>query len=137
MKSQLSIGETAAMTGVTAKTIRYYEETGLLPQPQRSRNGYRSYGSRDVHILRFIKRARDLGFSVEDVGKLLELWKSEHRESREVRKLAQQHLESIQKKIADLRSLEASLRQLVDHCHGDDSPDCPILEDLAFEEPET
>ena len=131
MSASLSIGQLAQATGVPAKTIRYYEETGLLQPPSRKKNGYRVYGEKDRHLLRFVKRARDLGFSVEQVGDLLKLWNNRKRKSRDVRQLASEHLLEIERKIAQLEQLRASLSQLVDTCHGDDAPDCPILEDLA------
>tara|TARA_R110002096_G_scaffold436021_1_gene665203 strand:+ start:74451 stop:74864 length:414 start_codon:yes stop_codon:yes gene_type:complete len=131
--SLLAIGEVAAKTGVSAKTIRYYESTGLIPAAGRAANGYRMYGERAVHLLRFVKRARDLGFSVEKVSELLALWADEHRESSEVRKLAVAHLGEIESKILALQELGATMRTLIDCCHGDDRPDCPILENLAKE----
>jgi Cu(I)-responsive transcriptional regulator len=129
--TSFAIGEVAAQTGVSAKTIRYYESTGLIPAAERADNGYRMYGERAVHLLRFVKRARDLGFSVEDVSSLLGLWADEKRESSEVRKLAVAHLEEIESKIIALEELRATMRTLIDCCHGDARPDCPILENLA------
>ncbi len=126
-----AIGEVAAQTGVSAKTIRYYESTGLIPDAKRAANGYRMYDERAVHILRFVKRARDLGFSVEDVSSLLGLWADEERASSEVKKLAVAHLEEIESKILALEELRATMRSLIDCCHGDERPDCPILENLA------
>jgi Cu(I)-responsive transcriptional regulator len=129
--SLYAIGEVAAQTGVPAKTIRYYESTGLIPEAERAANGYRMYGERAVHLLRFVKRARDLGFSVDDVSNLLALWANDSRESSEVKKLAVAHLAEIDKKIDALEELRATMRTLIDCCHGDERPDCPILEDLA------
>lgn len=129
--SRLSIGDAATLTGVPAKTIRYYESTGLIPPAERASNGYRIYGERAVHLLRFVKRARDLGFSVEKVGQLLELWANENRASSEVKRLAVAHLEEIDSKIASLEELRTTMQTLIECCHGDDRPDCPILEDLA------
>ena len=131
MSEQLSIGEVARRTGVPPKTIRYYEQSGLLPRAERARNRYRVYDDRAVQVLRFVKRARDLGFSTEDVGELLALWQDEHRASGEVRALAARHVARIQRKIAELQSLQRTLHHLVERCHGDDRPDCPILDDLA------
>lgn len=136
MSKQMVIGAVARKTGVSAKTIRYYEETGLIPPAERAHNGYRVYGERAIHLLRFVKRARDLGFSVEDVGNLLALWADEHRESAEVKKLAQRHLHAIEEKIEQLMGLRSTLQQLIEHCHGDERPDCPILEDIAGHEHE-
>lgn len=127
----LTIGQLAAATGVSAKTIRYYEETELLARARRGANGYRVYCQRDVHLLCFIKRARDLGFSVDNVGELVALWNNQGRKSREVKRLARVHLEKIEEKIQQMEALKITLSRLVHHCHGDDQPDCPILDDLA------
>ncbi|MCP4448533.1 MAG: Cu(I)-responsive transcriptional regulator [Myxococcales bacterium] len=129
--SLYAIGAVAAQTGVSAKTIRYYESTGLIPPAARASNGYRVYSERAVHLLRFVKRARDLGFSVEQVGNLLALWADEKRESAEVKKLAVAHLEEIEHKIDALQDLRNTTRTLIECCHGEDRPDCPILENLA------
>ncbi|MBL4686464.1 MAG: Cu(I)-responsive transcriptional regulator [Nannocystaceae bacterium] len=131
--SGFTIGELARRTGLPAKTIRYYEETGLIPPAERAGNGYRRYGDRAVHLLRFVKRARDLGFSVHDVGGLLALWGDDTRESAEVKALAARHLADIETKIAGLIGMRDTLRHLVDKCHGDGRPDCPILDDLGME----
>jgi len=127
----LAIGEVARLTGVPAKTIRYYEDTKLIPKAQRAPNGYRVYGEQTVHMLRFVKRARDLGFSLDHVRSLLALWSDQGRASADVRQLAKQHLEEIERKIEELDSLRRTLEGLVQSCHGDARPDCPILEDLA------
>ncbi|MEN9581611.1 MAG: hypothetical protein RJA70_4620 [Pseudomonadota bacterium] len=131
MTEVLVIGELARLTGVSAKTIRYYEQAGLVPEPKRAANGYRVYTDRAVHLLRFVKRARDLGFAVEDVSSLLALWDDETRASADVRRLAAQHLAEVHRKIAELQGLAQTLQSLVKRCHGDHRPDCPILEDLA------
>lgn len=128
---QMNIGQLAKRTGVPAKTIRYYEEVGLLPQPQRAPNGYRVYAPRSADVLSFIKRSRELGFSVDEVAALLALWEDADRSSAEVRALAEQHLASVEQKIAELQSMRATLLDLVHRCHGDDRPDCPILDDLS------
>jgi len=128
-----AIGEVAKQTGVTAKTIRYYESSGLIPTAARAANGYRVYGARAVHLLRFVKRARDLGFSIEKVGDLLALWADEDRASAEVKQLAEIHLQEIETKISALEDLRITMRTLIDQCHGDDRPDCPILQNLAAE----
>ncbi|MCB1182987.1 Cu(I)-responsive transcriptional regulator [bacterium] len=125
------IGELARRTGVSAKTIRYYEESGLVPRPRRAANGYRVYGEQAVHVLRFVKRARDLGFTMEEVGELLSLWRDDHRESAEVKEVAEAHLAAIERKITELAAMRDTLRGLVHACHGDKRPDCPILDDLA------
>jgi MerR family copper efflux transcriptional regulator len=129
--SQLVIGEVARQTGVSAKTIRYYEGTGLIPSARRAANGYRVYDAHAVHLLRFVKRARDLGFSMEDVGSLLALWADEARSSAEVKALATQHLRDIERKISELQSLQKTMGTLIAGCSGDGRPDCPILEELA------
>ena len=126
----MNIGEAANHSGLPAKTIRYYEEIGLI-HPERRENGYRTYGDSDVHRLAFLKRARSLGFSIEDCRKLLSLYDDSDRASAEVRQLAQTHIREIEAKIAELQSLNGTLKRLVSACHGDDRPDCPILDDLA------
>ena len=128
--------QVARRTGVSAKAIRYYEDSGLLPKAERAENGYRIYGVRAVHLLRFVRRARDLGFSINDVGDLLALWADETRESAEVKALAERHLKDIERKIDELKSLRNTLRHLTERCHGDHRPDCPILDDLAAEHEE-
>ncbi len=112
------------------KTIRYYEDIGLI-LPGRLRNGYRDYGETDVHKLRFLQRARSLGFTIEECRKLLSLYEDENRISRDVKRIAHQHLEKIERKIRELNSMQAVLRELVEHCHGDERPNCPILERLS------
>ena len=131
MSESLSIGQLAKHTGVSAKTIRYYEDTGLLPPAARADNGYRVYGERTVHLLRFVKRARDLGFSIDEVTSLLALWADEERASADVKELATRHLEDIERKISELKNLRKTMRGLIDSCHGDARADCPILDDLA------
>lgn len=126
----MNIGQASARSGVTAKMIRHYEAIGLLAAA-RSANGYRVYDDRDVAVLRFIRHARDLGFPLEDVRKLLALWRDRGRASAEVKRLALSHVDALETKADSLRSMAASLRHLAAHCHGDDRPDCPILEDLA------
>ncbi len=131
MTEGLSIGEVAKRTGLPAKTIRYYEDTGLLPAAQRAPNGYRRYDEKTVHRLHFVKRARDLGFSLEDTRNLLALWSNERRASADVRHLAQKHLATIERKLEELEGMRQTLATLIRGCHGDQRPDCPILEDLA------
>jgi MerR family transcriptional regulator, copper efflux regulator len=127
----LNISEAAEQSGVSAKMIRYYESLGLLPEARRTAAGYRIYDAREVHTLRFVRRARDLGFSIEEIQHLLGLWQNRGRSSRDVRKVAQQHLADLDRRIAELQTMRRTLQQLVDHCHGDQRPDCPILDDLA------
>lgn len=130
MTETMTIGEVARLAGVPSKTIRYYEDIALIPPAERAPNGYRVYGQRSVDVLRFIRRARELGFSIEEVTDLLALWRDEHRASAEVKAIARQHIQQVEAKIAELQSLRSTLLHLVEHCHGDDRPDCPILEDL-------
>jgi MerR family transcriptional regulator, copper efflux regulator len=127
----LNISEAAEQSGVSAKMIRYYESLGLLSEARRTSAGYRIYDAREVHTLRFVRRARDLGFSIEEIQHLLGLWQNRGRNSRDVRKVAQHHLADLDRRIAELQTMKRTLQQLVDHCHGDQRPDCPILDDLA------
>ncbi len=127
----LSIGEAAARSGVPAKTIRYYEQIGLIGEAARAANQYRSYSERDVAMLRFIGRARRLGFSIVDLRTLVALFGDRARASRDVKRLATQHLAQIERKLAELHSLRDALADLVDRCNGDHRPDCPIIDELA------
>ena len=127
----MQIGNAAEKSGVSAKTIRYYEEVGLIQPAYRTENGYRTYGEADVATLRFIQRARGLGFSVKAVRLLLDLWADRARASADVKGLALDHIGEIDRKIAELQSMRDTLVDLTERCHGDDRPDCPILEDLA------
>ncbi|PZW65396.1 MerR family copper efflux transcriptional regulator [Pseudomonas sp. URMO17WK12:I1] len=126
----MNIGQAAKHTGLSAKMIRYYEAIGLLPSAGRSESGYRQYGEDDLQRLRFIRRARDLGFSLTESGRLLALWHDRERASADVKALAVEHIEALNGKIAELEALRDTLQTLVDHCQGDQRPDCPILEDL-------
>lgn len=126
----MNIGEAAGRSGLPAKTIRYYEEIGLLT-PARADNGYRDYSASDVHRLKFLQRSRGLGFSVEECRQLLSLYGDRQRESADVKALAEHKLGEIDRKIAELAELREALRHLVEHCHGDTRPECPILDDLA------
>jgi Cu(I)-responsive transcriptional regulator len=128
----MNIGEAAAASGLPAKTIRYYEEIGLV-QPVRTGNGYRAFGQADLRKLTFIARARDLGFSIEACRSLLDLYDNRERASGDVKKIAAGHLRDIDRKILELQAIRAALADLVDRCHGDDRPDCPILRGLAGE----
>ncbi len=125
------IGQAAMLSGVTAKMIRHYESLGLLTTVHRTDSGYRLYSENDVHTLRFIKRARDLGFSMNDIGDLVNLWHDRDRSSAQVKHIAQSHLRQLRQRIEQLQAMERSLVQLTACCHGDDRPDCPILDDLA------
>ncbi|MDR0277672.1 MAG: Cu(I)-responsive transcriptional regulator [Paucimonas sp.] len=127
----MNIGQAARRTGLSAKMIRYYESIGLLKPATRSESGYRLYGQDDLHSLTFIKRSRDLGFSLEEVAKLLTLWQDRQRASADVKALASEHIADLNRRIEELVSLRDTLSELVAHCQGDDRPDCPILKDLA------
>ena len=124
------IGEAARASGVSAKMVRYYESIGLVPTAVRTGGGYRTYGPREVETLRFIRRARDLGLSMERIKLLVSLWQDRGRPSREVKAIAQAHLSELRTKIAELSAMCATLEELADACHGDQRPDCPILRDL-------
>ncbi|MBK5003255.1 Cu(I)-responsive transcriptional regulator [Pseudomonas sp. S31] len=127
----MNIGQAARRTGLSTKMIRYYESIGLLQPATRSDSGYRLYQDQDLHNLAFIKRSRDLGFSLEEVGKLLALWQDRQRASADVKALAVQHIDALNQRIEELVSLRDTLSELITHCQGDDRPDCPILKDLA------
>ena len=127
----VNIGSAAAASGVSAKMIRHYESIGLLPDATRTVAGYRVYRDSDVHTLRFIRRARDLGFSMKEIGALLGLWNNRRRASSEVKKLAARHMQALDEKIAEMQAMRNTLAHLAHHCHGDERPDCPILEDLS------
>lgn len=126
----MNVGNAARRTGLSAKTIRYYEDIGLI-SPERSANGYRDYTGEDVHRLAFLRRARNLGFSIEDCRQLMALYRDRSRASADVRSIASSHVSAIEDKIAELQSMRATLQKLIHACHGDDRPDCPILEEMA------
>ena len=126
-----NIGDASRTSGVSAKMIRHYESLGLLPEPQRTAAGYRIYDDTDVHTLRFIRRARDLGFPMKEVERLLGLWRNRRRASADVRKVAQQHIADLDRRIGELQEMRRTLEHLVHHCRGDQRPECPILDDLA------
>ncbi|PKO33613.1 MAG: Cu(I)-responsive transcriptional regulator [Betaproteobacteria bacterium HGW-Betaproteobacteria-7] len=130
----MNIGAAAKASGVSAKMIRHYESVGLLPPASRTDAGYRQYGEKDLITLQFIRRSRDLGFSIEEIRGLVSLWQDRARPSREVKALAKQHLDFLDRKLAELQSMKHSLVHLVSCCHGDERPDCPILESLAGKE---
>jgi MerR family transcriptional regulator, copper efflux regulator len=131
MSTSLNIGDAAKASGVTAKMIRHYEAIGLLPAARRSESGYRVYGDQDVRVLQFIHRGRALGFSLDQIANLLALWQDKARASADVRCLARQHIDELDRKIAELESMKRTLESLADSCHGDQRSDCPILDDLA------
>lgn len=126
----MNIGEASKATGVSAKMIRYYEEIGLIPPPARTASGYRAYSESDLHRLSFVRSARDLGFSVKEIGELLSLWSDRSRQSADVKRIAQMHIGALEQKITELRGMADTLQTLVNCCAGDDRPDCPILERL-------
>ena len=127
----MNIGEAARASGISPKMLRHYEAVGLLPAPARSPAGYRQYGERDVHVLRFIRHARDLGFSIAQIGELVGLWQNRRRSSRQVKALALAHVDALERKVRELQAMKATLEHLAHCCHGDERPDCPILDSLA------
>lgn len=128
---KVNIGKAAAASGVSAKMIRYYESIGLIPAALRTEAGYRVYSSDQIHMLGFVRRARDLGFSVEQINELLALWRDQSRASADVKRLALEHVEELERKIRELREMAQTLERLADSCHGDHRPHCPIIETLA------
>lgn len=131
----MNIGAAAKASGVSAKMIRHYESVGLFPETPRSGSGYRQYTDKEVGTLRFIRHSRDLGFSIEQIRELLGLWQNRRRPSRQVRALAQAHIGELDEKLKDLQAMKATLEHLVHRCHGDDRPDCPIIDTLAQQAP--
>ena len=127
----MNIGEVADRSGLPAKTIRYYEDIGLVTPSSRKANGYRDYDEQDLNLLKFVQRSRSLGFTVEECRELLDLYRDQDRASADVKAIAQSRIADIRRKIAELKGMEATLTDLVEHCHGNDRPDCPILDDLA------
>jgi MerR family copper efflux transcriptional regulator len=127
----VDIGRAAKASGVSVKMVRHYEAIGLLKKVARTYANYRVYSANDVHALRFIKRARSLGFSIEDIRELLSLWQNKSRPSAAVKKIAAGHVEDLKRRIAEMQAMVETLGHLSEHCHGDQRPDCPILEDLA------
>lgn len=127
----MNIGQAAQASGVSSKMIRYYESIGLIPTAPRRDSGYRDYSETDVYNLSFIRRARDLGFSVEQMSDLLKLWHDRGRASADVKRIALQHVEELDRKAQQIQQMSDTLKHLADHCHGDKRPTCPILEDLA------
>lgn len=127
---RITIGEAAARSGLPPKTIRFYEEAGVISPATREDNGYRSYGEDDVRTLRFIHRARGLGFSLKDIGDLLALHRDNHRASREVKDLALRHVAEINRKIAEMAAMRDAIAKLAEQCHGDQQPECSILDAL-------
>ena len=127
----LNIGEAAARSGVSAKMVRHYESLGLLPKVGRTDSGYRQYGDKEVHTLRFIRRARDLGFSTTEIAELLKLWQNRRRASADVKRIALAHVADLDRRMEEMAAMKRTLEQLAECCRGDDRPDCPILDGLA------
>ncbi len=127
----VAIGAAARASGVSAKMVRHYEALGLLGAVARTDAGYRQYTPADVHTLRFIKRARDLGFSMAEIAELVSLWHDRRRASADVKRIAQTHVAELEKRIQAMQDMRRTLQNLLHHCHGDERPDCPILDDLA------
>lgn len=127
----MNIGQAATASGVSAKMIRHYEESGLIRAARRTASNYREYSETDVHVLRFVKRARNLGFSVAEIKELLGLWQNKSRSSAAVKRIARNHIDELERKIAELQSMVRTLEHLTHNCHGDHRPECPILEELA------
>lgn len=126
----MNIGEVAQAVGVNTKFIRHYEARSIIPKALRSDNGYRHYSETDVHILRFVKHARNLGFSLDEIKKLVSLWRNKSRKSSDVKTITAKHIDALETKIRELQSIKEALNKLALHCHGDDRPECPILENL-------
>lgn len=126
----MNIGEASDATGLPAKTIRYYEEIDLI-KPSRAANGYRDYDGKDVHRLAFIQRSRSLGFTIDECRSLLSLYQDKDRASSDVKAMAQEKILEIDRKLKELKSLRTTLKTLADHCHGDDRPECPIIDEIA------
>ncbi|SEG51011.1 Cu(I)-responsive transcriptional regulator [Marinobacterium lutimaris] len=127
----MNIGKAAEASGVSAKMIRYYESIGLIPEVSRTEAGYRDYSDKDVHRLRFIRRARDLGFSVDQMAELLALWQDRGRASADVKRIALEHVAELERKARELMEMSQTLSHLAGNCHGDDRPDCPIINVLS------
>jgi Cu(I)-responsive transcriptional regulator len=131
MQYPVNIGAAADASGVSAKMIRHYEDIGLIPKVGRTTSGYRMYSEADLHMLRFVRRARNLGFSVKRIADLLGLWRNRRRESGKVKALALEHIAELDSRIREMTEMRRTLEHLAGKCHGDERPDCPILEDLA------
>jgi len=131
----MNIGDAASASGVSAKMIRHYEAVGLMQAPKRTESGYRQYGDGEVHTLRFIRQARDLGFSIHEIGELLSLWHNRRRPSRLVKAMAEAHIRALEQKAQELLAMKRTLEHLVHCCHGDERPECPILDELASGKP--
>ena len=131
----MNIGQAASASGVSPKMIRHYEDIGLVQRPKRTMSNYRTYSESDVHVLRFVRAARELGFSLKQIGDLLGLWRDRRRPSRKVKALVMEHVAELDRKIAEMQAMKATLEHLAHHCHGDERPECPILDDLSGARP--
>lgn len=127
----MNIGELAELSGLNSKMIRRYEELGILPRPKRKDSGYRQYSETDVHNAKFVKRARELGFSMKDIKVLLGLWRNKNRASAQVKKIAKNHIDELEAKLHDIQQMLNTLKHLSKNCHGDSRPECPILDELV------
>jgi len=130
-EAPFNIGEAAARSGVSAKMIRHYESLSLLPKVGRTASGYRQYGPREVHTLRFVRRARELGFNMVEIAALLKLWQNRRRASADVKRIALSHVADLDRRMSEMAAMKRTLESLAACCHGDDRPDCPILDELA------
>jgi Cu(I)-responsive transcriptional regulator len=128
----MNIGAAAKAAGINAKVIRHYESEGVIPKAKRTESGYRVYDGNDVHILRFVKKARNLGFSLAEIKRLLGLWRNKNRKSEDVKLIATKHIEILDQKIRELQAMKTALQNLSLSCHGNERPDCPILDELAL-----
>ena len=127
----MNISVAAKAAGISAKVIRHYESEGIIPKARRTESGYRVYDTNDVHIFRFVRKARDLGFSLPEVKRLLSLWRNKTRKSEDVKSIANKHIQILNQKICELESMKTAIERLATHCHGDERPECPILDELA------
>lgn len=127
----VAIGAAARLSNISAKMVRHYESLGLLTSVARTDSGYRQYNQADVRTLQFIKRARDLGFSMAEISELVSLWNNRSRSSANVKRVAQKHVDELAQRIEAMQAMQRTLASLLEHCHGDDRPDCPILDDLG------
>lgn len=130
-----NIGEAARRSDVSAKMVRHYESLSLLPSVNRTDSGYRQYTDKEVHTLRFIKRSRDLGFSMAEIADLLKLWQNRRRSSSDVRRIATKHVDDLNKRMAEMEAMKHTLEHLIHCCQGDHRPDCPILDELGKASP--
>ena len=131
METTMNIGQAADRSGVSAKMVRHYESLGLLPRIGRTESGYRQYAEKEVHTLRFIRRARDLGFSMSEIAELLKLWQNRRRASADVKRIALAHVADLDRRMEEMAAMKRTLERLADCCHGDERPNCPILDELA------